>query len=578
MKFATATSRRLDINTYLTKRTVNGRELPAWQLRIPVPRHLHTVLGKKEVWKSLRTSDRAEASRRAIPIVAEQFADWDNATTRTAANFDPVTVAVMRTYEPLKAALHKIRRETPRGGPRDAMMEMRERQSSILSERVLDEDYQAYEERADRLLVEAGIRDRPDVRLVILSALADSASAGVRDFLRDVESPGDSQPSSALVRDVIAKEADKAEPGKTLEELFELYAAIRVRERRKRASSIPQDRMVIKLFADFVGRQRSPHSISIADAREFRNTIARLPRGLGKLKAYRGLSVKEAADKADRDGASGMSDITLARYMSTVSPFFDWLKTEGYTDSQPFDGLHQRPDRGRNPRPPFSIEQLNEIFQSPLFTCFLRDKREAVAGNVRADDFRYWIPLLCLFTGSRINEVAQLRVNDIIDEHVDQFIVLRHDERTGQVTKSSRTRVIPVHRSLARLGLVNFVTRCADAAAGISNPPLFPELRAKGRDNVGQRASRFWREYLEDIGIKSGADGLGSHSFRHGLADELRRAGFMDYDIGPLVLGHSNKTVTSGYGMLSQGNATTRRKMMDAVRFDGLQIDHLFIR
>lgn len=60
--------------------------------------------------------------------------------------------------------------------------------------------------------------------------------------------------------------------------------------------------------------------------------------------------------------------------------------------------------------------------------------------------------------------------------------------------------------------------------------------------------SQDFPRYLTKIGLKDGR-GLSLHSFRHGAADALRRAGFLDEQFG-VILGHTSGTMTQRYGKL----------------------------
>lgn len=64
---------QMALENYLTKRPGSRY----WQLRVPVPRPLHARYGRKEVTRSLKTLDRADAERRAIAILAELHREWD---------------------------------------------------------------------------------------------------------------------------------------------------------------------------------------------------------------------------------------------------------------------------------------------------------------------------------------------------------------------------------------------------------------------------------------------------------------------------------------------------------------------
>jgi integrase len=353
-------------------------------------------------------------------------------------------------------------------------------------------------------------------------------------------------------------------------ELFERYAQQRLAEKRKRRDTIEQDRKIIKLFASFVGATKAVSALTQIEVREWRDTVAALPPKFASAKAYQGLAIREAAAKAQAAGMKRMSPMTVNKYMSTVSPFLAWCVRNAFAERNPCEGLFYDLQKGRNPRPPFSSDQLRQILASPLFTGFEGDGKEHVTGTTHARDWRFWIPLVCLFTGARISEIAQLNVCDIDQEGGIPFITIRHDEAAGQSTKSARSRIAPIHSKLVALGFLSFVEGRRAAGAGAGR--LFPELLPNSRGNVGATASRFWRDFLRRIGVKSGSDGYGSHSFRHLLADRLRTAGYLNEEI-KVALGHSQKSVTSAYGQLAEGTAKRLGRMIAKIPFE--EVDHL---
>lgn len=86
-------------------------------------------------------------------------------------------------------------------------------------------------------------------------------------------------------------------------------------------------------------------------------------------------------------------------------------------DRNPWEGL-AIDFRTTNPRRPWSQEELQRLFSQPLFTRYELPK-DSKAGK----DAAYWIPLLGLFTGARVSELAQLRPVDV--ETVDGVAILR---------------------------------------------------------------------------------------------------------------------------------------------------------
>lgn len=152
---------------------------------------------------------------------------------------------------------------------------------------------------------------------------------------------------------------------------------------------------------------------------------------------------------------------------------------------------------------------------------------------------------------------------------------IRHDKNEGLATKSGKSRAAAVHPMLERMGFLAFHAKQLEKAGGEQRAPLFPELTKNARGQISGGPSRWWRDYLEAIGVKNGSDGFGAHSFRHTLADRLRsEAELLDNQVA-VCLGHSLKSTTSGYGQLSQGTVNMLKGWIDAVRFDGVDFTPL---
>jgi integrase len=185
----------------------------------------------------------------------------------------------------------------------------------------------------------------------------------------------------------------------------------------------------------------------------------------------------------------------------------------------------------KKPRHPLTSLQLTTIFSSAWYT----PSSNLWRGKMRKDlGARYWVPLICMFHGSRVREVLQLVSSDIGQQ--DGVDVLKFQKQIeGQqlellATGASRSlkniathRVVPIHPKLLDLGFIDFVQQRKTVAG--PNAMLFPSsLPAPGGKTpiLGRAYEEAFLRYLRD-GLEFGR-GFGNHSFRHQLEDRIRDA------------------------------------------------------
>lgn len=573
----------------IIKRKRGGRELSNFQVRVQVPAHMQGAVGQAEVLRSLKTGDRRTASLLAPRVVADLHEEWRALVggENSLIGKDPKAVAVQVAYDSMLIAMEERRREWPddHDGYAAKLAEW-EAELRRLTRRLDSGDLASWESMADRAITKRGlsIRRGGEGYRMFVRDLAEASIDALRVFLRRSHGEIAAAPQTDVVQAAKARSARVALPGETLLDHFEAWAAEKLQKGEKRPDTVAQDRKVIQQFARFVGADRCIRSISAIEVAEYRDTLRDLPPKWMSKRELRDLDMRHAAARARELNLPKSAYTNVNKHLSTISPLYKWLakqpKWAGLLN--PVTGLFHDKVKGRNPRPPFTTETLNRILSSPLFVGFEADGREHVPGSEQADDWRFWVPIACLFTGARVGEIAQLQIGDVALERGVWFIHIRHDELQGLSTKSGKARVAAVHPILQRIGFVAYRERQLERAGRDETAPLFPELEPNARGQISGMASRWWRDYLRRIGVKDaaadGGDGHGSHSFRHTLADRLRsEAELLDNQIA-VCLGHSTSTTTSRYGTLSQGTVGMLKGWMDAVRFDGVSFEHLVTR
>jgi integrase len=154
---------------------------------------------------------------------------------------------------------------------------------------------------------------------------------------------------------------------------------------------------------------------------------------------------------------------------------------------------------------------------------------------------RYWIPLIGLYSGLRLNEICQLHVEDLITIE-DCWCFNINDTGEKRLKNPASSRVIPVHIKLIELGLIRYTEALNEA----NQPRLWMNLthiHMHGYTNsIGKWYQRYNREYVSDDPKKV------FHSMRHTVADILKQRGVSESIIAE-ILGHAHKSITSGrYG------------------------------
>nr|WP_249810840.1 site-specific integrase [Bradyrhizobium sp. 164] len=222
-------------------------------------------------------------------------------------------------------------------------------------------------------------------------------------------------------------------------------------------------------------------------------------------------------------------------------------------------------DKRRKNRFPFTVDQLKTIFNSPLFGTCRGDGAESKPGNVAVRDWRYWIPLIAIYSGARLGELCQLLTSDVRQLHgVWIFHITEVGGEDESSTKSTKTdgsmRVVPVHSRLIELGFLDY--HAGVAARGEQR--LFSEVDRDKRGYFGE-ASKFFNAYFKAVGVKVDRR-VNFHSFRHNVTDAFRAAGYLDEQHG-ILPGHAKASTTGRYGVLPEGPLRDRMAMIESIHY-----------
>ncbi len=265
-----------------------------------------------------------------------------------------------------------------------------------------------------------------------------------------------------------------------------------------------------RALRELLGDDKILADIDRADCVEAFELLSMIPANIKKKRKYDGLSLRETAALSQETNDERISATTLRNHAHHISSFFNWAIRKGILTANPATRMTVGAKGAPSTRKPFALSQLNSLFAA------LPKWSEGFAG-------KKWLPLIALFSGMRLGEIATLRVNDIsTTDDTTCFLLVETEER--RLKTPGATRNVPVHPELVRLGLLRHVKARRDESGDSAR--LFPDLAG---DTQRQIVDVFQKRFSYFISRLPGFDGKGAgvsfHSFRHGFRDALREAG-----------------------------------------------------
>ncbi|WP_304271303.1 site-specific integrase [Brevundimonas naejangsanensis] len=328
-----------------------------------------------------------------------------------------------------------------------------------------------------------------------------------------------------------------AKTGRTLRDVFKLHQSDPSKMRTRKTILAYEN--TFEVIGAVIDLDMPICDISRDDCRRLLEILRWVPSNPSKR--YPKLNIVQAAEMAKRKKlTSTLNPATINAYLNRLSSVLNFAMNEGLIDRNPTRGLKVAdPVRARDKRLPFSPQQLQRIFNAPLYRGCLNDEAGyATPGPNRPRRGRFWVPLIGLFSGMRLNEICQLDVADIQEiEGVPCFHV-RPDPmaKSGKRLKTEASeRLVPIHPTLRGIGFMAYVE--SQRAKGVFK--LFPELRRSSTGYYSDPFSKWFRRFL--VSIAADEPRTCFHSFRHCFRDALRNAD-VSHEVAVALGGWSNES------------------------------------
>lgn len=329
----------------------------------------------------------------------------------------------------------------------------------------------------------------------------------------------------------VSSESEKAIKEETLESLMDYWLTQSVKSRTAKAEAIT----IIKKFKSMVG-DINPRDIT-------RRHIIQLK---------------------DKMLEAGSAPATINKGRGILAAIFSTAEKNSKLENNAFIGMEKLKVPTSEVHKPYNLEELQIIFNSGIYINGERPKRfngESV----------YWIPILALYSGARLNELGQIFVEDVGIEDGVHFYMIKHDPSTGRTVKNGKSRRVPIHPDLIKIGFLDYVAEIKSK----SHIQLFPELkitRAEGK--LADKWGDWWCNYVrEDLKIKRIPQP--THGFRHTFIAHCRRCK-VDSEHRRIIEGHTPNSVE----FKAYGDALfplePLYEELNKLNFKGLDLSQLF--
>lgn len=541
-------------------------------VRIRIPHRLVPHLGSSDFRRSLGTKNYADACRRCNAAIYWFETTIARMERMGALDRERLEEAAATYFAELQAVV-----DQPRDIPADYFdqeldFQITETRQELakLDGALTSRDFSLAEQSARRMMQAIGVNFElldPDAQRIAMEYAVRAERQQMRYLLHGLQTP-----ASMFVSDdpvilprrplpmaegsiaPIAQRPAILRPDLTLERISTAYNDYLVRTERQ-GSTRDETARVLRWLQEEIDPATPVSLITHDQMRDFRDRLLILGTGAqGKKLPFR--------QRLAMPGQDQLKFVTRQRYWRFTTKFFGWLQAEyripDPTKDLPFEGgrneLRQSPE-------PFSTDELKRFLRTPLFSGYQSHRRMLAEGDCLIRNGFWWSAALMMFSGARAGDIAQLLPSDFqFDDPVPHLIIQPGKLPEGIAKRSkfgARTHKVPMHPTLLELGIREFVESRAKRYPG---KRLLFEISI-GKNRMSDGLTKFWSKYLHEFGLFK--SGRATHVHRHTMAARLRAAGVSNEDIGA-VLGHSNSSVTAGYG----GDQGLERKLVTLEKLD----------
>lgn len=432
-----------------------------FSFRIAVPLDLRVLIGRRELLRTLRTPDRRVAAHRALLLASRALRLFGELRTMNHDSSDGLRVGYTLEIDLDELGLPK------------------------------------------RIKVEGEPHEQDAVNAAIRTALEANPTRPILEVTPG-QRKGEKSPSEGV----------KTLPIITLRAVIDSF--LDKYGKRNKPAMLKKHRPVLAMMLIVVGDKRITDLLQ-ADINAFFELLDKLPPRWSDACRKNGVTVQQLADFEHEKtiGPKTFDDTYLASIRSFLKAAKKDWGDQGFPSGLTTEGVEYIGDReeGEKKQRAFNPAELKKLFEGAEMRTFAADPTLAHC---------YWMPLIGLYTGARVNEICQLNPQtDIFDDPdtgVTCFSISKDTEADSRIMKTVKTgdsRIVPIHKKLIELGFLEYVKKMKAAGSML----IFPAWEPVNRRASGN-AEKWFRQFLRNSGLRDETPKamiLGMHAFRHTL-------------------------------------------------------------
>ncbi len=327
------------------------------------------------------------------------------------------------------------------------------------------------------------------------------------------------------------------DPNVTLTSLLAIWA----KALKPSKSTCDDATSVVRDFTELFG-DMPVKDLTSDDFDYFAEELRKVPAAMSR--AERTLPFDQRVTLGDDDSRPKAKGATPAKKLGLVKAIMAYSLKKKHIAYNPAQALETGYRYQADARRQMTSSEVKRLFSLPIFTepAWWEFRQEIT------DPTLAWVGLIGLASGSRLGEIAQAHINDVLeDDGVVALSITADDDPLlpRNVKTPGSQRVIIIHPQIVALGFLEYVA----AVRATESTLLFPDVAVIGGGLRSKEVSRRLNQIVDEVIARVE---VVFYSLRHTFKARARAAG-VSPDIERQMTGHAPADVSGKYGLAFMG-------------------------